>query len=222
MGVLDRLSRLIRANLNDLLRRAEDPEKILNQALEDMRQALKEARLEVAGAGAELKKLERERQRYAEQAAAWKAKAAEALKIGREDLAREALKRKQQAEALAEGFHEPIEAQQQVVARLKTQLRALEAKIAEAERRRKLLLARKKGVEAAEAVRRMESKVDAHPALEVFEEMEARLLEMEDRHEALASMDREVDLEAELAQLGAEREVDEELAALKRELGLNP
>ena len=99
-----------------------------------------------------------------------------------------------------------------------TQLKALEAKIDEAEARKKLLLARKKGVEAAEAVRRMESKLDAHPALEAFEEMEARILSMEDRHEALKELDGQ-DLEKELAALSAEKELEEELSRLKKELG---
>ncbi len=73
---------------------------------------------------------------------------------------------------LAEGFKQQAEEHQALIDRLMTQLKALEAKIDEAEARKKLLLARKKGVEAAEAVRRMESRLDQHPALEAFEEME--------------------------------------------------
>ncbi len=80
MGILDRLSRLIRANINDLIKRAEDPEKIIEQALEDMRATLRDARMEVAEAMAELKKLERDQHNYAEQARAWELKAADALK----------------------------------------------------------------------------------------------------------------------------------------------
>jgi len=99
-----------------------------------------------------------------------------------------------------------------------TQLKALEAKIDEAEARKKLLLARKKGVEAAETVRRMESRLDQHPALEAFEEMEARILAMEDRHQALETLD-QADLEKEFQALSAEKEVEEDLLRLKRELG---
>jgi len=159
MGILERLSRLVRANLNDLIRRAEDPEKIIEQALEDMRATLRNARMEVAEAMAELKRLEREQQNYAEQARAWEQKAAEALKSQREDLAREALKRKQQVHALSHGFAQQVAQQQTLVSQLTTQLKALEGKIQEAEAKKALLLARKKGVEAAEAVRRFGSKV---------------------------------------------------------------
>lgn len=218
MTLLDRLSRLIRANLSDLLRRAEDPEKIINQALEDMKEALREAREQVAAAMAEGKRLEREVESHLKEAALWEEKAKEALKAGREDLAKEALKRRKRALDLAEGFKQQAEEQKTLVSRLMTQLKALEAKIDEAEARKKLLLARKKGVEAAEAVRRMESKLDAHPALEAFEEMEARILSMEDRHEALKELDGQ-DLEKELAALSAEKELEEELSRLKKELG---
>jgi phage shock protein A len=217
MNLLDRLGRLIRANLNDLLRRAEDPEKILEQSLWDMKEALKEAREQVAAALAEARRLEREVESHLKEAALWEEKAKEALKAGREDLAKEALRRRKRALDLAEGFKQQLEEQKGLTDRLLTQLKALEAKIDEAEARKKLLLARKKGVEAAEAVRRMESRLDQHPALEAFEEMEARILAMEDRHEALKELDQGLD--RELSALSAEKEVEEELLRLKRELG---
>jgi phage shock protein A len=218
MNLLDRISRLIRANLNDLLRRAEDPEKIIEQALLDMKEALKEAREQVAAAMAEAKRLEREVESHLKEAALWEEKAKEALKAGREDLAKEALRRRKRALDLAEGFKAQLEEQKGLTDRLMTQLKALEAKIDEAEARKKLLLARKKGVEAAEAVRRMESRLERHPALEAFEEMEARILAMEDRHEAMKELDGQ-DLDKELSALSADKEVEEELLRLKRELG---
>jgi phage shock protein A len=218
MNLLDRISRLIRANLNDLLRRAEDPEKIIEQALLDMKEALKEAREQVAAAMAEAKRLEREVESHLKEATLWEEKAKEALKAGREDLAKEALRRRKRALDLAEGFKAQLEEQKGLTDRLMTQLKALKAKIDEAEARKKLLLARKKGVEAAEAVRRMESRLERHPALEAFEEMEARILAMEDRHEALKELDGQ-DLDKELSALSADKEVEEELLRLKRELG---
>lgn len=220
MGILERLSRLIRANLNDLLKRAEDPQKIIEQALEDMRAALSEARQEVAGAIAELRKLQRDQQNYMEQVQAWENKAAEALRAGREDLAREALKRKNQAQSIAHGFDTQVTTQNNAVEQLKTQLKALEAKIQEAESKKALLLARQKSVQAAETVRRMESKVDAHGAVEAFEEMEERISAMEDKHTALKEMDAS-DIDSELEALGQDKTVDDDLARLKRELGMN-
>ncbi len=219
MGILDRLSRLIRANINDLIKRAEDPEKIIEQALEDMRATLRDARMEVAEAMAELKKLERDQQNYAEQVRAWELKAADALKSEREDLAREALKRKQQAHALADGFAQQVAQQQDMVNQLTTQLKALEGKIQESEAKKALLIARKKGVEAAETVRKFESKVDTHSAVAAFEDMERRIEAIEDKHAALSEMDKN-NIEKELDSLGSSKEVEDDLARLKRDLGM--
>jgi len=220
MGILDRLSRLIRANLNDLIKRAEDPEKIIAQALEDMRSALRDARMEVAEAMASLAKLKRDQQSYAEQVSAWEEKATEALKAGKEDLAREALKRKAQAQSLADGFNQQVTQQQAIVDQLTTQLKALEAKIQEAESKQTLLVARQKGVEAAEAVRRMDSKFDANPAVGAFQEMEQRVQAMEDKHAALADMDKD-DVDKQLEALNTDKGVDDDLARLKKQLGMD-
>ncbi len=218
MAILDRINRLIRANINELISRAEDPEKIINQALADMKNALVEARVEVASALAETKKLERERRSYLEQATAWQEQAAKTLSTGREDLAREALKRKQQVEALAEGFVEQISSQQQVVEKLKTQVRALDAKLQEAESKRRLLLARKKRVDAAESVRRVNSRLDGGSAAQAFDEMEERILTAEDRHEALRELEEDLDFDKELAVLEQDSAIDEALQQLKKEL----
>ncbi|GEM87329.1 PspA/IM30 family protein [Meiothermus granaticius] len=219
MGILDRLSRLIRANLNDLIKRAEDPEKIIAQALEDMRSALRDARMEVAEAMAQLAKLKRDQQSYADQVSAWEEKATEALKAGKEDLAREALKRKAQAQSLADGFNQQVTQQQAIVDQLTTQLKALEGKIQEAESKQALLVARQKGVQAAEAVRRMDSKFDANPAVGAFQEMEQRIQAMEDKHAALSQMDKD-DIDKQLEALNLDKGVDDDLARLKKQLGM--
>lgn len=219
MSILERLSRLIRANINDLIKKAENPEKIIAQALEDMRTTLRDARMEVAEAIAELRKLQRDQESYMSQMGGWEDKAAEALKAGREDLAREALKRKAQAQNLADGFAQQIAQQNSIVETLKTQLKALESKIQEAEAKQALLAARQKGVEAAEAVRKFESKVDAHGAVQAFEEMEKRVMAMEDKHAALSEMDKS-DIDHELEALSTDKGVEDDLAALKQKLGM--
>lgn len=145
MTLWDRLSRLVRANLNDLLRRAEDPEKIIEQALLDMKQALREAREQVAEALAEQKRLEREVESHEREAALWEEKAREALKAGREDLAREALRRKKRALDLAEGFKAQLSEHKALTERLMTQLKALGGQNRRGRGPQKLLLARKKG-----------------------------------------------------------------------------
>lgn len=119
MTILDRLSRLLRANVNDLISRAEDPGMIIDQALRDMRGAYAEARNEVAGAMAQNAKMEREANTNRTLASEYEKKAEEALRGGSEDLAREALRRAQNHKDLAKGFDEQRATQQSTVDQLR-------------------------------------------------------------------------------------------------------
>lgn len=96
MGIFSRLKTLISSNINDLINKAEKPEKMLNQLLIDMNSQLIESKKAVAMAIADEKKLEREVQNQAAQAAEWERKAMLAVNAGKDDLAKEALLRKQE------------------------------------------------------------------------------------------------------------------------------
>jgi phage shock protein A len=214
MGIIERIGTILRANLNDLLTKAEDPEKIINQTLMDMRQAQYEARMEVAQAIAEGKKLERDYMGREKESMGWMSKAETALKQGREDLAREALKRKTTSADLSIGLKEQFDIHNQMVEKLKTQLRALDAKIEEAERKRQLIVARQKRVEAQRSLSDAVSRTDTRKAFEAFDRMEGKVAQMEDQLKA----------EEELANdMSIDKAVEDELAALKAKLsGSNP
>ncbi len=218
MGAFERIGTIIRANLNDLLTRAEDPEKIINQTLMDMRQAQYEARMEVAEAIAEGKKLERDHQHNVDEAETWVAKAEQALKAEREDLAREALRRKQASEDLANGLKEQLDAHQAMVERLKTQLRALDAKIGEAERKRQLLIARQKRAEAQRSVSAAMARTDTRKAFEAFDRMEDKINAIEDTVEAEEELVADLSLDDEFAPLSVDEGLEDELAALKAKM----
>lgn len=218
MAILERIGTLLRANLNDLLTRAEDPEKIINQTLMDMRQAQYEARMEVAQAIAEGKKLERDYAMRANESEGWTQKAEQALKQGREDLAREALKRKQTGSDLALGLKEQLDIHNTMVEKLKTQLRALDAKIDEAERKRQLIIARQKRVEAQRALSDAVSRTDTRKAFEAFERMEGKVARMEDQLKAEEELASDLSLDDEFAALETDAAVEDELAALKAKL----
>lgn len=218
MGIFERIGTILRANLNDLLTRAEDPEKIINQTLLDMRQAQYEARMEVARAIAEGKKLERDYQAALKESESWLGKAEQAIKQGREDLAREALKRKASSAALAEGLKEQLDAHEAMIEKLKTQLRALEAKIEEAERKRQLLIARQRRAEAQRSVSQAMSRTDTRTAFEAFDRMARKVEGLEDRVAAEEELERDLSLDEEFAALEEESGIEEELAALKARL----
>ncbi|PTA68099.1 PspA/IM30 family protein [Deinococcus arcticus] len=215
MTILDRLSRLLRANVNDLISRAEDPGKIIDQALRDMRAAYTEARSEVAEAMSQNAKLEREASTNRRMSSEYEKKAEEALRGGSEELAREALRRAQNAKDLAAGFEEQLHTQTQTVEQLKTQLRALEAKIDEMEGKKTLLAARQKTAQAGATLDRVSGFDKAGGAMDAFEEMEAKVAGLEDRNRAVTQLRQEGDLDAQLKDLGRNRELDDAFAALK-------
>ena len=219
MNILDRIGTIIRSNINELLTRAEDPEKIINQTLIDMRQAQYDARMEVARTIAEGKKLERDVKSHESEAAEWLKKAEAALNQDREDLAREALRRKKSAEDLAGGLQEQLETHNEIVEKLKTQLRALDAKISEAERKRQILIARQKRAEAQQTVTSAISRTDTTAAFEAFDRMENKIASKEDRLAAEAELAQDLSMDDEFASLEVEDDIDEELARLKSSLG---
>lgn len=215
MSILDRLSRLLRANVNDLISKAEDPAKVIDQALRDMRAAYGEARSEVADAMSQSARLTREADTNRRLAAEYEQKAEQALRGGSEDLAREALRRAQNHKDLARGFEEQVSVQQGTVDQLKTQLRALEAKIDEMESKKTLLAARQKTAQAGATLDRVSGFGKAGGAMDAFEDMERKVAGMEDRNKAMSELSRENDFDAQLKDLGRDKDVDDAFAALK-------
>jgi phage shock protein A len=216
MGVFERISRIIRSNISDLLDRAEDPEKVLQQIMVDMQQDLREAKLHVAAAIRDQKKLETRYQENLDLAARWEKRAISAVEEGDDALAKEALRRKKNFEQLAKGYNEQLEEQTRSVKLLKTSLAALEAKIEEARRRKDLLIARQKRAQAQKAISESMNGMSKSSALAVLERMEGKVKAAEIHAEAIAELGAD-SLEARFARLDNE-DVDDELAKLKAKL----
>ena len=216
MGVFERISRIIRSNISDLLDRAEDPEKVLQQIMVDMQQDLREAKLHVAAAIRDQKKLETRYQENLDLADRWEKRAISAVEEGDDALAKEALRRKRNFEQLAKGYKEQLEEQTRSVKLLKTSLAALEAKIEEARRRKDLLIARQKRAQAQKAISESMNGMSKSSALAVLERMEGKVKAAEIHAEAIAELEAE-SLEARFARLDNE-DVDDELAKLKAKL----
>ncbi|MDH5490853.1 MAG: PspA/IM30 family protein, partial [Myxococcales bacterium] len=152
MGFFGRLAQLIKSNLNDLISRAEDPEKMLNQVIVDMNQQLIEAKKLVAVAIADEKRLHKQYKNEAGVAAEWQRKAMMAVRAGDDALAKEALLRKKEHDGLAAQFLDQWEKQKAATDQLKTALRALNNKIEEAKRKKSVLIARKRRAEAMKSI----------------------------------------------------------------------
>ena len=142
MGLFDRLSSLIKANLNDLISKAEEPEKLLEQSILDMRSSLAKAKQQVAAAIADEKRLRDQADQEFKQAGEWEQRAMLAIQQNRDDLARQALMRQQEHAEHATALQRTWESQSAETEKLKSLLRDLNDKIEEAKRKKNLLLAR--------------------------------------------------------------------------------
>ena len=217
MPVFEKIRRIFNSNINDLLDRVEDPEKILNQLLEDMQHELKEVKIQVAAAIRDGNKFEAQYKENLESAEKWEKRAIVFIQNGDDVRAKEALRRKRSTEDSANGFREQFEAQQQSVSVLKDGLVTLQQKIEEANRKRALLIARQRRAEAERTIHQTVSGISDSSALNAFDRMQDRVLDAEAEAEALSEM-REPSLEDEFDKLDKKDEIDDELAKLKARL----
>ncbi len=217
MPVFEKIRRIFNSNINDLLDRVEDPEKILNQLLEDMQRELKEVKIQVAAAIRDSNRLEAQYKENVESAEKWEQRAILFIQNGDDARAKEALRRKRSCDDLAEGFREQVEAQRESVSVLKDGLGTLEQKIEEAKNKRALLIARQRRAEAERAIHQTVSGISDSSAIDAFDRIQNRVLDAEAEADALSEM-RELSLDEELNKLNQNDEIDDELAKLKARL----
>ncbi|MEB3200416.1 MAG: PspA/IM30 family protein [Synechococcaceae cyanobacterium] len=216
MGFFDRLSRLLRANLNDLVSKAEDPAKILDQSVTDMQSDLVKLRQAVATAIASQKRLQNQAEQAEAQAKVWYERAELALKKGEEDLAREALSRRKTYTDTATALNAQVSSQAGQVDTLKRSLTALEGKIAEAKTKKDMLKARAQAAQAQEQLQNAVGNLGTNSSMAAFDQMEEKVLALEARSQAAAEL-AGADLESQFAALQGSG-VEDELEALKTRL----
>src|ERR671934_1224808 len=191
MGIIDRLSQMLRSNINDLISRAEDPEKMLNQILIDMRGQLVKAKQQVAAAIADEKRLRDQADQELRQAQDWERRAMLAVQEGRDDLAKQALVR--HGEHLGHGhqLEETWAGHRAETERLKNALRDLNDKIEEAKRKKNLLIARQRRAQAQKRIAETMSALSERSAFEAFARMEEKISDNERRMIAAGEIDEE-------------------------------
>jgi phage shock protein A len=217
MGLFDRISRLVRANLNDLVNKAEDPEKILEQAILDMQEDLVQLRQAVAQAIANQKRSEQQYNQAQSQANQWESRAKLALQKGEEDLAREALQRKKGYMETANTMKLTLDQTLGQVDALKRNLIQLESKISEAKTKKNMLKARAQAAKANEQLQNLLGNINPSGASAAFERMEEKVVVLEARSQAAGQLTGS-DFESKFAALEAGSDVDDELMALKAEI----
>jgi len=229
MGIFSKLSTVIKSNINDLISRAENPEKMLNQIILDMRDQLAKAKREVAAAIADERKLKSQLEDEAKQARDWEHRAMLAVREGRDDLAKQALIRQQEHTERVQVLQQTWQAQAAETEKLKGSLRQLNDKIEEAKRKRNLLIAKQKRAQAQRRIHDTMSGLSDTSAFEAFNRMADKIEEEERRNIAQAEVTEALagdTLESEFLRLeaggGGGADVESKLAALKQEMGLLP
>jgi len=227
MGMFTKLSTVIKSNINDLISRAENPEKMLNQIIIDMRDQLAKAKREVAAAIADERKLKSQLDDEAKQARDWEHRAMLAVKEGRDDLAKQALIRQQEHAERAQVIQQTWQEQAGETESLKGSLRQLNDKIEEAKRKRNLLIAKQKRAQAQRRIHETMSGLSDTSAFEAFNRMAEKIEEQERQSVAHAEVSAALggdSLEQDFVRLEAGSttgaDVEDKLLALKSQMGL--
>jgi phage shock protein A len=225
MGLFDRLSTLLRSNINDLISRAENPEKMLNQLIVDMKTQLAKAKQQVASAIADEKKLQSDAETLKKQAEDWERRAMLAVQEGRDDMAKQALGRYNEQLQGAQQLHETWLRHKAESDALKLSLRQLNDKIEEAKRKKNILVARAKRAEAQQRIQETLSGMSDKSAFESFERMAEKIEATERKALASAELNEEVSgdrLARQFEVLEYKGSSDQQLLDLKAKMGLLP
>jgi phage shock protein A len=223
MGIFDRLSTMLRSNINDLISRAENPEKMLNQLILDMKGQLAKAKQQVAISIADEKKLQADAEQMKKGAEDWERRAMLAVQENRDDMAKQALVRYNEALQGAQQLHETWVKSKAETESLKNSLRMLNDKIEEAKRKKNILIARARRAEAQQRIQETMSGLSDKSAFESFERMAEKIEQNERRAIAAAEIQEEFSGDALAKQfevLEYHGTSDQQLIELKMKMGL--
>ena len=222
MSLWTRIKRIFSSNLNSVLDSAEDPEKMIDQIVRDMNEQLKSTKKHVASAIANQKKLERDYQNEVAKSENFLRKAKAILNDGDESndhLAKEALQKKKHHDKIASQIKGSLDAQTEMVNKLKSNLRKLEAKVKESESKKNLLKAKHATAQTQKQIAEQMGKVDDNSTFEAFDRLESKITGIEDQAVAQLELNSEM-MDNQLDDVMFDTGVESEFLALKQEAGL--
>ncbi len=188
MGIFKRIADVFKANINDLISKAENPEKMLNQMIIDMNEHLIETKKGVAASIADEKRLERQIKENTSKSNDWEKKAMLAINAGKDDLAKEALVLKQEYDGYVNELQPQWESQHAAVTKLKEGLKMVQRKIEEAKRKKNILIARAKRAEAQKKIQETMGSISEASAFDTFDRMAEKVEKIENEADALAEL----------------------------------
>jgi phage shock protein A len=221
MGIFSRMSDIISANINDMVDGIEDPEKLLKQAVREMENTIEQAKESTAKTMAGQQMLKRELEKNRQQAKLWTSRAETAVADSNDDLARKAIARKQEHEKLVVALEDEIAESEQTIQRLRHQLSAMNAKLAEAKRRLTTLSARKRVADLRIKMNEVsEGASSGGSAFAKFDRMREKVEMAEAQanamHELTNDPNDNMDINLTTEKEAVSAEVEAELAALKK------
>lgn len=216
MGIFSRFTDIINSNINSLLDKAEDPEKMVRLIIQEMEDTLVEVRSASAKTIANKKDVVHQINKQTQESSDWAAKAELAISKGREDLARAALQEKQKASEAAAALTHELELIDSELSKLQTETGQLQEKLADAKNRQKTILMRQKTVSSRLEVKKRLDSNTVDDAMSRFDQFERKIDDLESQVEAYDVGSRS--LKDEFANLEADSKIEDELAALKEKM----
>ncbi len=217
MGLFDRITRVVRANVNSRMASLEDPEKILEATVMEMQDNLYQMRQAVAGAIATQKRTERQAANAESTEKEWYRRAQLALQQGNEPLAREALTKRKTYQDTATALFNQIEQQKGIIGTLKKDMRSLEIKIAEVRTKKDMYIARARSAQASLRLQELIGDINGATSKGVFEQVEDKIFQLESRTEVISITSKD-SLSEKFSALSSSQNIDSELSAMKTQL----
>lgn len=222
MAIFERISDLVKANINDLIDKAENPEKMVKQIIIDMEDQLRKATQGLGTAMGSLNQVKKQLENAQEQSNVWQNKAKVCLEQGNEDLAKKALENKVKQDKMVAQYQEMVTSMESQVNDIKNQVDVLKEKLEEARSKQAMLTARSKMADAKSQMAKTLGNMDSKSAFAKMDKMEQKIEQKEAQANAFSEVSGVQESENDpFAQMDKENSINEELEKLKREMNNN-